>query len=124
MKYLKQFGVVTAVSFAAELIRHAIPAPIPASVYGLALMFFALKFRWIKIESIDETGKFLLDIMPLMFIPPAVGLVDAWRNLNGVWTPALLLIFVGTGIVMAATGGAAQLTIRFQERRDRRARTK
>jgi len=124
MKYLRQFGLILLVSFAAECVRAVVPAPIPASVYGLVMLFCCLKFRWIKLESIAETGSWLLELMPLMFVPPAVALVDSWRKLNGVWTPAILLIFVGTAFVLLATAETARLTSKIttivQKRRNRR----
>jgi len=124
MKYLEQFGLILLVSFVAECVRAVVPAPIPASVYGLVVLFCCLKFRWIKLESIVETGSLLLELMPLMFVPPTVALVDSWRKLTGARTPAILLIFVGTAFTLLATAGTARLTskitARVQERRNRR----
>ena len=79
MKYLQQFGIILAVSFVGELLNYAIPLSIPASIYGLVLMFVCLCMKWIKLEDVKETAVFLIEIMPLMFIPAAVGLITSWN---------------------------------------------
>ena len=114
MKYLRQIGVILLVSFIAELVRLLIPAPIPASIYGLIILFLCLQFRIVKLESIEETGNFLLAIMPLLFVPPTVGLIDKWQA-----APAFLLIIFGTLATMVATGAAAQFFLRRQDRGNR-----
>ena len=40
MKYLKQFGIILLISFAGEALNY-LPLPVPASIYGLVLMFCA-----------------------------------------------------------------------------------
>lgn len=116
MKYLRQIGVILFVSFIAELVRLLIPAPIPASIYGLIILFLCLQFRIVKLESIEETGNFLLTIMPLLFVPPTVGLIDKWQCLSSIAAPALALIIFGTLATMVATGAAAQFLLRSQDR--------
>ena len=45
MKYLSQALIIAAVTFAAELIHHFVPLPIPASIYGLVILFFLLNIK-------------------------------------------------------------------------------
>ena len=92
MKHLRQFGIILAVSFIGELLNYAIPLSIPASIYGLVLMFVCLCMKWIKLEDVKETAVFLIEIMPLMFIPAAVGLITSWE------------IIVSTLLVMLVSG--------------------
>ena len=73
MKYLKQFFIILAVSFAGEVLKYIIPLPIPASIYGLVIMLFLLGTKILSLECVRETGLFLVEIMPVMFIPAAVG---------------------------------------------------
>ncbi|MGN1064190.1 MAG: CidA/LrgA family protein [Thermoguttaceae bacterium] len=119
MKYLRQIGLILLVSFIAELVRLLIPAPIPASIYGLIILFLCLQFRIVKLDSIEETGNFLLAIMPLLFVPPTVGLIDKWQSLRSIAAPAVLLIIFGTLATMVATGAAAQFFLRRQDRGNR-----
>ena len=42
MKYVKEFGIILIVSLVGELLNYFLPLPVPASIYGLALMFLCL----------------------------------------------------------------------------------
>ena len=103
MKYLKQFGIILVLSFIGELLNHVLPLPVPSSIYGIILMFICLKTGLIPLEEVDETGRFLIEIMPLMFIPAAVGLLEAWNIIQSVWLQYLAVTAVSTVFVMAAT---------------------
>ena len=50
MKYLRQFGIILAVTCAGEIMKYFIPLPIPGSIYGLILMFVLLLTKVIKVE--------------------------------------------------------------------------
>ena len=42
MKYLSQFLIILGFTFLGEALQRIIPLPIPASIYGLTLLFAAL----------------------------------------------------------------------------------
>lgn len=117
MKYLKQFGIILTVSFIGELLHELIPLPIPASIYGLILMLAALISGLLHISHVRETGKFLIDVMPVMFIPAGVGLLESWDVLRPVLIPVLVITVVTTVIVMAASGTVTQKIIQSEKRR-------
>ena len=112
MKYLRQFGIILAVTCAGEIMKYFIPLPIPGSIYGLILMFVLLLLRVIKVEHVKETGEFLIEIMPLMFIPSAVGLMESWGILQPVLVPYAVMIVASTVVVMAIAGLVTQFVIR------------
>lgn len=112
MKFLRQFCIILLVSFLGELLHIVIPLPVPASVYGLILMLLSLCTGIIKLEQVSETADFLIEIMPVMFIPAAVGLLDAWPALQPVWLPVILITIITTVLVMAVTGRVTQYIIR------------
>lgn len=116
MKFLKQFGIILLISFMGEAIKYFVPLPIPASIYGLVIMFIALKTHILKLESVNSTGKFLIEIMPLMFIPAAVGLINSWGVLQPVFIPIITITVVSTVVVMAVTGRITQAVIRIQKK--------
>lgn len=109
MKLLRQFLIIAAVALAGEALNALIPLPIPASVYGLVLMFVLLLTRIIKLEQVKMAASFLIEIMPVMFIPAAVGLLDAWVDLRPVLLPVAVITVVTTVVVMAVTGRVTQL---------------
>ena len=117
MKYIKQFLIILVISFAGELCKYILPFPIPASIYGMAIMFTGLMTGLVKLEDVRHTGKFLIEIMPIMFIPAGVGLMSSWGNLKPVLVPVLVITVVALLTVMIATGHVSQLVIRMQKRK-------
>ena len=104
----EQFSIILLFSFLGELLRRLIPLPIPASVYGLVLMLAALGSGILKAHQVRETAGFLIEIMPVMFIPAGVGLLDSTDALLPVWIPVVVITVVTTVLVMAVTGGVTQ----------------
>ena len=112
MKYIKQLTIIMIISFAGELLRHLLPLPVPASIYGMVLLFIGLMTGWIRIDSVREVGKFLIEIMPVMFIPAGVGLMASWGVLSPILVPAAVITVVTIVTVMVATGWSSQIVIR------------
>lgn len=112
MKYMKQFSIIIGISFLGELLKVFLPFPIPASIYGLLLMFTALCTGVLKLEQVEGTADFLVEIMPLMFIPAGVGLMKEWDALAEIWLPFALTIVITTVVVMAVTGRVTQRMMR------------
>jgi holin-like protein len=112
MKYVRQFGIILAVSFIGELLKYFIPLPIPASIYGLLIMLIALKTRIIPLHKVKDAGDFLIEIMPLMFIPAAVGILTSWKELHKILIPAIIVIVITTIIVMIVSGRITQAVLK------------
>lgn len=67
MKFVKQLMIILLFSFIGELLNSIIPLSIPASIYGMILLFIALATKIIKLEQIEDTAEYLLSIM-LIFL--------------------------------------------------------
>ena len=115
MKYLRQFGIILAVTCVGEIMKYFIPLPIPGSIYGLILMFVLLLTKVIKVEHVKETGEFLIEIMPLMFISAGVGLITSWSQLQPFLVPLLVITVVSTFVVMIVTGKVTDFLISKKE---------
>lgn len=116
MKYLKQFGIIATVSFLGEVLKFIIPVAIPASVYGLALMFLLLVFKVIRLDMVDSVADYLIAIMPVMFVPPIVGVIDSYDEISGILIKLLLITIATTVFVMVVTGTVAQLIIKIKDK--------
>lgn len=112
MKYLKQFSMILMFSFIGELLRIILPFPIPASVYGLVTLLAALLTGVVKTAHVKDAAVFLIEIMPVMFIPAAAGLLTAWDTLRPVCLPVIVITFITTILVMGVTGRVTQWVIR------------
>ena len=115
MKYLKQFLIIILVSCVGEVLNHYIPLPIPASIYGLVLMLALLILKILPLEAVKETAEFLIDIMPVMFIPAAVGLIVFWNQLKDMLLPFGVITVVSTLLVMIVTGKVSDLMLKGKE---------
>ena len=116
MKYVIQFLIIVAFSFVGELLHWLLPLPVPASIYGIILMFAALQSRLLKVKHIRETSTFLIAVMPVMFIPPAVGLVDSWGAIHNHVLSYAVVAIVSTFAVMGTAGAVTQFTIRLNRK--------
>ena len=104
MKYIKQFTIIMTICLLGELLARTLPFTIPASVYGLFIMLLALITGIIKPKHVKETSDFLMDIMPIMFVPASVGLMVSWELLREILVPVLIVSVLGTLVVMIASG--------------------
>lgn len=117
MKYIRQFTIIMMISFAGEVMHSLLPLPIPASIYGLVLLFLLLCAGIIKLRHVKETAVFLIEIMPVMFIPAAVGLLESYGALKAMLIPFLVISVVSTVTTMVASGWVTQLVIGKKEGR-------
>ncbi|HAT98426.1 MAG: CidA/LrgA family protein [Acidaminococcaceae bacterium] len=115
MKEFKQFTIIILLSFIGEVLHALIPFPVPASIYGILLLFFLLERNILKLQDIDEVSSFLIFIMPVLFVPAAVGLIDAWDELRASFAAYVTIIIAVTFIVMIVTGRVTQSLLRRWE---------
>ena len=109
MKLLEQFGIILTLTFIVETFKELVPLPVPASVYGLVLLL--LKFKILNISAIKDASKLLIETMPIMFIPAAVGLLNAWNVIRDLLIPLTLVVSLTTVIVMVISGHITQFII-------------
>ena len=117
MKYLRQAVIIAAITFMAEIIKYFVPLPVPASIYGLILLFVLLKSGALKLEQIEDVGGLLLELMPLLLVPASVSFLTVLDTIQSMLLPVLIMGFVGTMVVMMRTGRVSQWVIRRKERK-------
>ena len=119
MKYIREFGIIIVISSIGELLNYLIPLPIPSSIYGLVIMFLCLHFKIVKIADVKKTAVFLIEIMPLMFIPAAVGIIESWDIIKPNVIAYAIITIVSTVLVMAVAGRVTQWVIRHSKKGDK-----
>ena len=112
MKYVSQFLIILGFTLAGEALQRILPLPIPASVWGLALLFLALCLKLVKVEQVKEAGGFLTSILPILFVGPTVGVVECSGVLSGRLLPIGLLILATTVLTFGISGRVAQMLSR------------
>ena len=108
MKYLSQFCIILGFTLLGEALQRLIPLPIPASVYGLVLLFLALCLKIVKVKHIQDVGGFLTSLLPLLFVSPTVGIVDCWDMIQPKLFSILLLLVASTCVVFGISGVVTQ----------------
>ena len=115
MRFIKQILIILGVTFLGELLHDWIPLPVPASIYWLVLMFLCLHI--FPLSAVQETGDFLIDVMPALFIPASVGIIASWDVLRSILPQVLLITVVSLVVVMAVTGRVTQRVIRHEQKK-------
>lgn len=112
MKYLSQFLIIMSFTLAGEALQRLIPISIPASIYGLTLLFLALCLKIVKLEQVREVGGFLTSLLPLLFVSPAVGIVDSWSLIQPQLLGICLLLVASTVLTFGISGSLTQLLMK------------
>lgn len=108
MKYVFQFLLILLISFVSEILHALIPLPVPASIYGLVILFTLLCTKLVKLEHVEGAGEFLLKIMPMLFIPAGGGVAVAAELIYANLWVVLIAMTLSTAFVMIVTGLIAQ----------------
>ena len=112
MRFIKQLLIILGVTFAGEALHFLLPLPVPASIYGLVLMLLCLCFKVVPLRAVEETGDFLIDLMPALCVPATVGVMAAWDVLQPVLLQVALITFLSLIVVMAVSGRVTQWALR------------
>lgn len=120
MNYLKQFLIILTVCFIGEILHAMIPLPIPASIYGLVLMLICLIAKIIPEEKVSAVSDFLIGIMPVMFIPSAVGLMGYWEAIKPILLAVVVITVAMNVLVFAVSGRVTQAVIRMDNKKKAR----
>ena len=116
MNYIFQLAIIFGVSFAGELLNAILPLPVPASVYGLVIMFLLLCTKIVKLEQVENVAELLMSIMPLFFIEPTVGIMNSYGLVKGKIIPLFIACFLSFAAVVVVTGSVSQFIIRYKRK--------
>ncbi len=111
MKYIKQFLIILLMAVLGGLLNWLIPLPIPATVWGMVLMFLALLCGAVKLDQVENVADFFMGVMPMLFIPLAVSLMDNYKILAEYALPIVIIVFASFFLCFAVTGKTADFII-------------
>ena len=112
MKYIQQFVIILAFTAAGELLHFFLPLPIPAAIYGLLLLFAALCTGIVKLEQVKETAGFLIAGMSVLFVSPAVNILESWDLIRPELLKIVLITVLSTALTFAVSGMLVQRLVR------------
>jgi holin-like protein len=118
MQYLKQFTVIIAISAVSELLALFIPLPIPASIYGMSLLFLLLMTGVLKLKQVENAANLLLGIMPALFVVSGAGLITSYGQIAENFTSWVAVNIGSTIVILATTGVLSQGMIRRKKAKE------
>jgi len=92
MKLYVQLMIIFMISLVGEGISSVFYLPVPGSIIGLVLLFLALQFKLLRLRHISMVGNFLLANMTILFLPPAVGIMDKFQVIAPYLLPIILIV--------------------------------
>lgn len=119
MKYVRECVIIFGITLAGELLNLLLPLPVPAGVYGLFLLLLLLCSGILKLADIEATGNFLLDIMPILFIPASAGLIESYDAIKVILVPIVVISILSTIAVMVVTGKVTEAMLRLTRKKSR-----
>jgi len=119
MKYLFQIGIIAVISFIAEVMHYFIPLPVPASVYGIMILFLLLMTGVIKLEQVEKIADYFMAILPILFLAPSVGLMESVSDISGSLVQLILMMVLSTVGVTVVTGLVAQAIMKKKKKQQK-----
>lgn len=108
MKYILQLLYILLFSLAGEALQALIPLPIPAAIYGIVLLLTALATGILKEERIAQAAEYLISIMPILFVAPAVKILQHWELIAPKIAAIVIITVLSTVVVFAVSGAVTK----------------
>lgn len=116
MKIAKEIAIIMGITLISEYLNKALPLPIPAGVYGMVILLVCLVAGAVKLESVETSGNKLVELMPIMFIPAGVGLINYVAEIRQYLVPLVTVTVVSTVVVMGVTGRTAEFILKKRKK--------
>ncbi len=117
MKYFTQFLLIMIFVLLGEAVYALVPLPVPPSIWGLLLLLGALLLGIVKLSHIEDTANFFLAIIPVLFVVPAVGIIEFFDDIAKIWPQMLAVVVVTYLAAMASTGWLADFMVKIKDKK-------
>ena len=118
MSILGQLCVVIAICLASEGISVVLPFTFPAGVLSMVILLVLLATKVLKPRQLRETSDFLLNNMPLFFVPACTGIIQYTDVLFENFWAIVLISLLTTPLVFFVTGHVVQLTMKWVRKKE------
>lgn len=108
MKHIFSLGIILLFCLIGEILKAILPFSIPASIYGMVLLFLALELKIIKLDQISSVAHYLISVMLIFFIMPAISIMDSISLIKNYVFKILIVIIIPTVLVVIITGLVTQ----------------
>lgn len=114
---LNEFIILFIINYIGIIISKVFKLPIPGTIIGMVLFFILLYTKILKVEKVENAVTVLILNMTILFMPPAVRILDNIHFLDGQFIKVIILIILTTLITMGTTGKIVQFMIELTEKR-------
>ncbi len=102
---LRSLTLLLAFQLAGECLSAGLHWPLPGPVLGMLLLLVALCLRGSLSAGLEEDAQKLLRYLPLILIPPSVGIMDYWPVLrDNAWAVGLTITLTTLLSLVLAAG--------------------
>lgn len=115
MNGLKQLLILLGFCLFGQILQWVIPLPVPAAIYGFVLLFVALCTNLVKEKHIEKAAQFLIRILPVLFVAPAVNLLSYYQIIASKLAAIVTIVVVSTVVVFAVAGLVTQALTKKEE---------
>lgn len=115
MRGLLGFSVILLSLFLGNLITAIAGLPIPGAVFGMLILLLLLMSGIIKLDLVEKPAALLIALMPLMFVPGGVNLMNLVSEFVPYLLPLLLILVSTTLLVIIVTGKTADWLMLFKK---------
>ena len=112
---LKAFLVIFGCLFLGEVFIRLTHLPLPASIIGLLLLFFALQTGVVELKTVQSLAKIMLDYLVLMVVPACISIMQYLDIIQKELWILLLATSLSTFLVLIATGRTYQVVRYLQK---------
>ncbi len=116
MKIIYQISIIFLITAIGEILAYIIDFPVPAGVYGFAILFICLCTGLIKLEYVEKVSDFLLDNMQIFLLPLCAQFADFLPFLQERGLIILVIALATTAVSIGATAKLSDFVITIKER--------
>lgn len=113
---LKSFLIVFACLFLGEVFIWLTKLPLPPSVIGLLVLFLGLQTGIVKLQSVQQLAKVMLDYLVLLVIPACISIMQYLDIIRDDLWVLLVATAVSTMLVLMTTAKSHQWLRELQKR--------
>ncbi|MDO5686683.1 MAG: CidA/LrgA family protein [Neisseria sp.] len=99
-RYTRAFGLVYLCLYVGQLLVRALSIPLPGSIIGMVVLFFALVLRIFPEEWLAPACNLLLNYMALLFVPVSVGVMRYYPQVASALVPIVVACVVSSLLVL------------------------
>lgn len=118
MKFIKivvHIAVLYSFFLIGNVIQEFFHLFIPGSVIGMILLFVMLITNRLNVQWLEEGMQFMIQHLPLFFIPATVGIMSYFNLFAGKGILLILIVLLSTILVMSGSGLVSQYLARGKE---------